>query len=148
MKRWYLVAPLAIGGGLGAMLVDPMLTPLGVLAVMLPVWIYRSRGRLGDPKQTLKQVGQEAGKSTQAASVGAVGLLSGLWFFASTLFESGGEILGTLGGMAAQVPLPLAYWGTTTVGLLGLNGNISTATFAGFALLAFGLGIAAKYATA
>lgn len=144
--RWYLVAPAVLGAVAVAMTVDARLTPFAVAGVMVPIWTYRARGRLGGPEQALKQIGREIGKSTEAAAAGAVGLISGLWFISEAFFDGFGSLAVVIGDIAGSMPLSLAYWGTTLLGFTGLDsaGDITPRVFFGWALIAFAAAYVAR----
>lgn len=145
MGRWYLTGPYAVAvGALASMTLGPLWLVPGALAAMVPVWIYRSRGSRS-AEHLARQLGYELQDSLQTTFGVATGLLLALLLFAETLFAGSGEMLGVLGNQAAGFPVPIAYWATTLVGLVGISADdVSARVFGGFALICFAVAYAVK----
>jgi hypothetical protein len=147
MAKWYITGPVALLAAVGAGMVHPVAAPFGLLAVLVPLWVYRSRGRLGDEKRALEQLGKEATKSTESFFAALTGGLVAVWLVAEAAFGGAGELLGELFAMVGQAPLPLAYWGTAIMGVLGMETtDITTPVLVGFAVIAFGIALGVKAA--
>ncbi|WP_135807459.1 hypothetical protein [Halorussus marinus] len=145
MDRWYLTGPAALGVGWLASTTFGMMWFLpGAFAAMLPVWAYRSRGSR-TAEHMARQMAYEMEDSLQTTFGIATGILLAMMLFAQTLFNGTGEMLGVLGNQAAGFPLPIAYWTTSLVGLVGFSSeDISMEVFAGFALMCFAVAYAVK----
>ena len=144
MVRWYVTGPTAVAAALVGATVHPLGLILGPLLVMMPVWVYRSRGSRTAERQ-IQQMAYEMQDSVQATFAIASGLLFALLILTETVFSSSGQLLGVIAEQASGVPLPLAYIATTALGWVGLDaGSVTAAQFAGFALIAFAIAYAVR----
>jgi hypothetical protein len=147
MAKWFITGTVALLAAVGAGMFHPVAAPFGALLVLVPLWVYRSRGRLGDEKRALEQLGKEATKSTESFFAALSGGLVAVWLVAEAAFGGSAELLGELFGMAGHAPLPLAYWGTAIMGVLGMEtADITTPVLVGFAVVAFGIALGVKAA--
>jgi len=145
MQRWYLTAPAAaIVGALASWALGPAWFPVGAIGAMLPVWAYRSRGSR-TAEHFAAQMAYEVQDTVQTWFGVMTGILLVLLLLAQTAFAGFGEMLGVLGNQAAMSPLPIAYWATSAVSLVGMStDDLSAKVVGGFALIAFALAYMVK----
>lgn len=144
-QRWYLTAPYAaVVGWLATMAMGPAWFPVGAIGAMLPVWVYRSRGSR-TAEHLARQMAYEIQDTVETWFGVATGILLVLVLLAQTAFAGFGEMLGVLGNQAAMSPLPIAYWATSAVSLVGLSTDeLSAKVVGGFALIAFAIAYMVK----
>lgn len=144
-QRWYLTAPYAAGvGTLASMMLGPVWFPVGAVGAMLPVWVYRSRGSR-TAEHLVRQMAYEIQDTVQTWFGVLTGVLLMVTLLAQTAFSGFGEMLGVLGNQAAMSPLPIAYWATSAISLVGLSTDeLSAKVVGGFALIAFAVAYMVK----
>lgn len=145
MQRWYLTAPYAAGvGAIASMTLGAAWFPVGALAAMGTVWAYRSRGSR-TAEHFARQMAYEVQDTVQTWFGVATGILLMLTLLAKTAFSGFGDMLGVLGNQAAMSPLPIAYWATSALAMVGMStDDLSAKVVGGFALIAFAIAYAVK----
>lgn len=116
---------------------------VGVLAVMLPVWIVRSRG---SGRRKHDSTGRVRAQDSVQAFFGVLSAIAVSLFFIGEAFYGGSaDFMAALAAQLAGYPLPMAWFSTIGLGAWSINtGNITSDQFVGVALLLGGLAVILK----
>jgi hypothetical protein len=133
---WLAIGSTALMVGAVAGTISPPLFIVGVLAVMVPVWAYRSSGSR-TPERMMRQMAYEMQDSLQTALGVGTAILLAMAVFVETMFAGAGEMIGALADPIAANSGQLAYLSTTVAGVAGISGGaeLGAKSFAGFALM-------------